>query len=119
MFKFSPSPFLLDEGVAAPALEHGTMAPMGSLPEIQAKYHVPRLVDRPQNPIMDTLYLNRAMKPHLDVGFPSLPPELGKVEDNIRCTQHSEDKNLWEDAVKTNIGSRVSLTECYLLEHRS
>jgi hypothetical protein len=86
-----------------------TAPTLGSLPKIQSKFHVPRLVDKPQNPIMDTLYLNRTKKFHADSGFMSLPPELAIVTGDIQARRDILGLDIWEDTSGTNCRSRVSL----------
>jgi hypothetical protein len=103
-----------DGKVAMEALEFEMMAPVERLPQVQPKYHVPHLVDKPQNPIMDALYLNRAGQGHIASGFHPPPLERVIITGEVRSTQCNEDGNLWQHALRTNTGNRVSIEECIL-----
>jgi hypothetical protein len=114
----SPTLSLLKDGVEAAVMESDMVAPtLGSLPKIQAKFHVPHLINKPQNPIMDTLYLNRTKRARSDVGFLSLPPELALVTGDIRSRNNFLGPNIWEDAARQNARSRVSMISCYIFKH--
>jgi len=86
----------LDDNAAHPTMD--------DLPPILPKFFVPRLIDSPQNPIMDTLRLSsKNLQAHL-------PPEISiisAVPDLPRTLRRTN--NPWLEAVTRNSGSRVRL----------
>lgn len=78
------------------------------LPRIETRFFVPRLVDKPQNPIMDTLKLAS-----VHTTAPWLPPVLPMELSIIASTPYPQppprpkNPNVWYDAMTRNPGIRV------------
>ncbi|PCH43732.1 hypothetical protein WOLCODRAFT_144654 [Wolfiporia cocos MD-104 SS10] len=66
-----------------------------SLPDILPGFFIPRLTDKPQDPMMDTLNLLSDFEPRKNL-LPQLPPELEALGDDIpehneaQCTVHND-----------------------------
>ncbi len=86
---------------------------MCSLPELRPQFFIPRLEEKPQNPIMDTLRLwkNRSrLQVDLVAQSYMLPPELQLLsEDVIKFEQAKRDQleSIWTRAVSRRHGSMV------------
>ena len=81
------------------------------LPPILPKFFVPRLIDKPQNPILDTLKESPSnLRVHHD-----LPPEVTVILATLdmssvpRCT-----KNVWLEAMARNSDIKVCLMFLFL-----
>ncbi|CDO76725.1 hypothetical protein BN946_scf184796.g19 [Trametes cinnabarina] len=80
-------------------------SPPGPLPELSLQFFVPRLTEKPQNPIMDTLRMIRLPVEHkkpMEPVLPRLPDELQLlVEDVARFAQAKYDRleDIWKLAV--------------------
>ncbi|TFK94615.1 hypothetical protein K466DRAFT_476152 [Polyporus arcularius HHB13444] len=88
---------------------------MCSLPELRPQFFIPRLEEKPQNPIMDTLRLwkNRSrLQVDLVAQSHMLPPELQLLsEDVIKFEQAKRDQleSIWTRAVSRRHGSMNQL----------
>ena len=87
---------------------------VAALPELPPRFFIPRLDDRPQNPIMDTLRILQK-KPHNSFipapAAPSLPSELALLsEDLLKAAQvgKSNLEDIWRSAVQHRHGHMVS-----------
>ncbi|KAI0645384.1 Spc98 family-domain-containing protein [Trametes meyenii] len=83
----------------------------GSLPELPPQFFIPRLSDKPQNPIMDTLRLIRGAQPsqHAKSIHLRLPLELEQLsEDVARSTEEGQLRleNLWQAAATEKHGRK-------------
>ncbi|KAI0930359.1 hypothetical protein AcV5_007095 [Taiwanofungus camphoratus] len=80
-----------------PAAEDPNMA-LDTLPDIRPTFFVPRLADKPQNPIMDTLYLlNHGRK--YPILTDRLPIELEVITNDLQLAvenSHIMQGNLWD-----------------------
>ena len=85
-----------------------------ALPEIPPQFFIPRLEDKPQNPIMDTLQLmyRRADEQKPPSYSPSLlPPELNLLSEEI--SKFEQEKRvqrldaIWELAMSQRLGKMV------------
>ncbi|RPD78227.1 hypothetical protein L226DRAFT_558242 [Lentinus tigrinus ALCF2SS1-7] len=99
----SPAPAVLDTGDTDPMIH--------ALPELRPHFFIPRLEDKPQNPIMDTLRLWQNRSRPQDVCMertPTLPPELQLLSEDVlkfEQAKRSELESIWTRAVSRRHGS--------------
>lgn len=76
------------------------------LPSINARFFVPRFVEKPQDPIMDTLKLDASKSSTGDhFRLDLLPKELSIIyEQNVSAKTMD---SVWSDAIKSNVLGRV------------
>jgi hypothetical protein len=76
------------------------------LPQVLPRFFIPRLQEKPQDPIMDALRIERES----GASRPGLPPELvNTVEIRVPTGSPQEEHALfWEDAVKREVRFQVS-----------
>jgi len=79
------------------------------LPPVLPRFFIPRLQEKPQDPIMDALRIARESGP----SQPVPPPELAdvvevKVQDCSNCPSEEEYTLFWEHVVKQEVRIQVS-----------
>jgi hypothetical protein len=67
-----------------------------ALPHIFPRFHIPRLVNNPQNPILDTLKSKRAADASNAIQFTAIPPKIVSKDELKPLTADL----LWETALK-------------------
>jgi hypothetical protein len=93
-----------------PTLEDDmTSSTMDDLPKIGPRFFVPRLTEKPQDPIMDTLKLANSKETHMNTR--PIPLELAILTvDMDHPPSHPKNKNnIWTDAVTRNHASQVRI----------
>lgn len=88
---------------------------VGALPELLPRFFIPRLDDKPQNPIMDTLCILQKKPPRTFTSAPpllSLPPEIvlhSESKDLLRVAQARQThlQDIWQSAALRRCGLTV------------
>lgn len=101
-----------------PLVEFDEQISLPPLPPINARFFVPRFVEKPQDPIMDTLRLN-ASNPSSDSRFrlDKIPKELSLIPgQKIGPKSPLSEEYVWQNALKLDTRGRVRepllLTSC-------
>lgn len=93
--------------------EFDESASQAVLPEFKPHFFVPPMLDKPQNPIMDTLKLH---SPTVPVPTPlrlGLPTELASLTFDIQPQGFSKpNDSIWADALKGGLARSVSSLRC-------
>lgn len=89
-------------------LEDDSYLAMDVLPRIHPKFFVPRLADRPQNPIMDTLNSKVATESrNSPFQSPLLPTELAILLTDSNTYRPPSRHDLWVEAATRSVGHTV------------
>jgi hypothetical protein len=79
------------------------------LPQVLPRFFIPRLQEKPQDPIMDTLRIEReskASRPELPAGLVNMVEV--KVQDSSQSPPEEECTLFWEHVVKREVRVQVS-----------
>ncbi|KAJ3857634.1 gamma-tubulin complex, DGRIP91/SPC98 component protein [Lentinula lateritia] len=93
-----------------PLVEFDELDSLAPLPSINARFFVPRFVEKPQDPIMDTLRLNTS-NPSSDSRFrlDKIPKELSRIHrQRIDLESPLSEESVWQNALKLDARGRSS-----------
>ena len=94
---------------------------LDSLPDVHPFFLVPKLADKPQNPIMETLRIRADSKQHtlapIQANVEGDPEENHQSYNYIttQCVEILRDDILWHQAASSNSASRVSCSYILLV----
>ncbi|KAJ4483487.1 gamma-tubulin complex, DGRIP91/SPC98 component protein [Lentinula aciculospora] len=102
--------------IVFPPVESDEQVSLPPLPPINARFVVPRFVEKPQDPIMDTLKLNASNSSSGDSHFrlDHMPQEISLIyKKQLAPELHPSKESIWQEALKFDVRGRSSQVHCW------